>query len=288
MVRFPLLAALLLLALFTGGCISWAPGWELPPPPPSGGDASLLYAQGQELFARADTRAKLEQAAQLFETAAAAEPTHTMALTRACEAKCLLGAAYAESRTAKRTAYRAAIALCERAMATNPDFAARVAKGETVGQAAAVLGQREMGAMHFWVTAVSYRFKETLSPLAYPFNLRWIERERAVLQRMDEIDPSWGSGAVRFSLAIFDLALPSRFGGDLNRARTVLDQLVADYPERMLPRWGRAKYLYTKTKEREAQRRDLEWVTAREPSPDPNEYAWEVYFRADARRLLAR
>ncbi len=288
MVPFRRLPLLLLTALVSGGCISWTPGWQLAAPPPSGGDASLLYAQGQEIFARADTRSELEQAAQLFEAAAAADSTHTMALTRACEARCLLGAAYADSRAAKRAAYGAAIALCERAMATNADFAARVASGETVDQAAGVLGHREMGAMHFWVTAVSYRFKETLSPLAYPFNLRWIERERVVLQRMAEIDPSWGRGAVRFSFGIFYLALPARFGGDRGRARTILDQLVADYPERMLPRWGRAKYLYAKTKEREAQRLDLEWVAAREPSPDPDEYAWEVYFRADARRLLAR
>lgn len=200
----------------------------------------------------------------------------------------MLGAAYSESRAAKRTAYRAALARCERAMASNPDFAGRLAKGETVDQAASALGPREMGAMHFWVTAVSYRFKETLSPFAYPFNLRWIERERAVLQRMLELDPEWGRGAVRFSRGISYLALPARFGGDLDRSRAILDQLAADNPERMLPRWGRARNLFAKTGETEAQRVDLEWVAAREPSSDPDGYAWEVYFRADARRLLAR
>ena len=257
-------------------------------PPPSGGHAAHFFAQGEEIFGRAGTRSAVDQAAQLFEAAAAADPTHTKALTRACEARCLLGAGYANSRSDKRTAYRAALALCERAMASNPDFAGRVAKGETVDQAASALGPREMGGMHFWVTAVSYRFKKTLSPFAYPLNLRWIERERAVLQRMHELDPEWGRGAVRFSLEIFYLALPARFGGDLDRSRAILDQLVVDYPERMLPRWGRATYLYSRTGEKEAQRVDLEWVAAREPSSDPDEYAWEVYFRADARRLLAR
>lgn len=287
MTRVPLLPVLLA-ALASGGCMSWTPGWERPMPPPTGGDAPALFAQASDAFARAASRPALERAARLFEAAAAADPAHTEALSRACESWCLLGAGYGSSRADKRAAYRSAIALCERAMATNSDFAARVARGEPVDQAAAVLGEREMRAMHFWVTAVSYRFKETLSPLAYPFNLRWIERERAVMQRMEQLDPEWGRGALRFSWGIFYLALPARFGGDMARSRTVLDQLVADYPKRMLPRWGRAKYFYPRTGEEEARRRDLEWVAAREPSPEPDEYAWEVYFRTDARRLLAR
>lgn len=287
MIRLPFLPVLLAV-LASGGCMSWTPGWEQPTPPQAAGDAPALFAQGQDVFARADSRPALERAARLFEAAATADPTHTEALTRACEARCLLGAGYASTRADKRATYRVAIALCERAMATNPDFAARVARGEPVDQAAAALGEPEMGAMHFWVTSVSYRFKETLSPLAYPFNLRWIERELAVLQRMDQLDAEWGRGALRFSVGIFYLALPARFGGDMARSRAILDQLVADYPERMLPRWGRAKYFYGKTGEEEARRRDLGWVAAREPSPDPDEYAWEVYFRADARRLLAR
>ncbi len=277
-----------LLALAAGGCLSWTPGWRLPASRPGAGDAATLFAQGAETLARADSRPAVELAGRLFEAAAAADSTHTEALTRACEAYCLLGAGYTSGRAAKRALYARAITLCERAMASNPEFAARVSRGEPLSKAIEALGEREMGAMHFWVTAVSYRFKETLSPLAYPFNLRWIERQRAVLERMDAIDPQWGAGSLRFAWAVYYLALPARFGGDLERSRAIFDELIAAHPDSMLPRWGRAKYFYPKTKEREARRRDLEWVATREPSPHPDEYPWEAYFRADARRLLAR
>jgi len=172
-------------------------------------------------------------------------------------------------------------------MATNPSFARRVSAGETIDVAAEALGSAEMGAMHFWVTAVSYRFKETLPPLLYPFNMRWIERERALLERMTAVDPDWGDGAVAFAQGIFFLALPKRFGGDMARSRELLDTLVEAHPGSLLPRWGRAKYYSDKTGDRDAKRRDLRWVVARDPAAAPGSYPWNVYFHADAARMLA-
>lgn len=277
------------LALLTTACMSWTPGWQTRPAASRGPDpAAALLAEAHAELARADSRAALVRAIALFERAALAAPDDVAAATGACEAWCLLGAGYETGRAAKRRAYTAAIQHCEREMATNPGFSRRVAAGEPFDAVIAELGEAEMGAMHFWVTAVSYRFKETLSPLLYPFNLRWIERERAVIERMTSVDPDWGDGAAAFAQGIFFLALPERFGGDMARSRELLDTLVESHPGALLPRWGRAKYYHDKTGDRAAWRRDLEWVAARDPAAATGSFPWNAYFHADARRMLAK
>lgn len=275
------------LVTISAGCMSWTPGWELRPTRSSQTDAAMLLLRARATFDGADTAAKVKLAIESFEAASMADPANVDAATGACEAWCLLGAGYETRRSAKRHAYTAAVQHCERAMAINPEFARRIGAGESIDTAVTALGPAEMGAMHFWVTAVSYRFKETLPPLLYPFNLRWIERERVLLEQMTGVDPSWGDGAVAFAQAIFLLALPERFGGDMTRSRELLDTLVEAYPASLLPRWGRAKYYFDKTGDREAQGRDLRWVVARDPATANGQYPWNVYFHADAVRMLA-
>ena len=101
-------------------------------------------------------------------------------------------------------------------------------------------------------------------------------------------DPEWGDGAVGFAWGIYYVALPESVGGDLERSRTILDGLVAARPDALLPRWGRGKYFHTRTRDKEACRRDLEWVVSQDPRRAPGKLAWNVYFHADASLLLER
>ena len=59
-------------------------------------------------------------------------------------------------------------------------------------------------------------------------------------------------------------------------------------PTSLLTRWGRAKYFYVMTGDREAFRRDLEWVIAQPAETQDNTLAWNLYFQRDARETLAR
>jgi len=103
--------------------MSWTPGWELQPGAVSSENAPELLESAKTEFDRADTPQRLWLAIDRFEAASEADPDSLEAATGACEAWCLLGAAYSPNRSAKRHAYTRAVQYCERAMATNPSFA---------------------------------------------------------------------------------------------------------------------------------------------------------------------
>ena len=204
----------------------------------------------------------------------------------AAEYSCLMGAAYSESRREKAQLYMDAVLLSERALFNNSEFAAEIRSGETRDKAARVLGADDLEAMHFWVTALSYYFKECVNPLRMPFNMKWMDRSTAFLERMQEIDPDWNYGAAHFALGIYYLALPSFAGGDMELSRQSMDKAIEVAPNSLLARWGRAKYFFEKTGDRAGFVEDLEWVLAQDPRAASSPYPWNVYFQRDAKEML--
>jgi len=66
------------------------------------------------------------------------------------------------------------------------------------------------------------------------------------------------------------------------------DKTVEAGPNWLYAKWGRAKYLYTQKKYRQAFQRDLEWVVSQDPRSCDSPYPANVFFQKDARDLLAR
>lgn len=283
----------LALQLPAGGCMSWTPGWEGAPPPgasaAAGGIApgpALVLAE--ELFEGAVDAPGLRRAIGAFEAALPSAADAGAVLARLSEAHILLGAAYAEGRREKAQAFTTGIRHAERAMAENPAFLRRVEAGEPLGDASAELARAEIRPMLFWVTGVSYYYKECLGGLGHLLQFRWMLRTRQVMDRMMELDPAYEHGAVPFSLAIYFIGLPASAGRDLERSAGLFAQSVADAPTSLLAPWGRAKYLHVKTGDRAAFREDLEWVLAQDPARAESPLRWNVYFQRDARELLGR
>jgi tetratricopeptide (TPR) repeat protein len=267
--------------------MSWTPGWELQPTAARSGDAASRRTEGDELFSTADSRESLLAALDAYRSALAVDPADYATLARACEAATLLGAAYESSVSGKRRAYRQAIQLCEAAMATNAEFRASVASRRPIGEAAAALTSREADAMFFWVTAVSYYFKECLWGPAHLLHFRWMLRARDVLACLTEVAPETDRGRISFTWGIYYLALPASAGGDMDASRAHFESAARSAPDSLLVRWGRAKYLAVKTGDRALFTSDLEWVLAQDPRAATSPYPWNVYFRRDARALLA-
>jgi len=279
--------------------MSWTPGWESPssargPGGASGradaapvGDSSAAQARAETLFANAVDAPRLRQAIAAYDEALRLAPEPGGALVRLAEAHILYGAAYASGRHEKARSYTTGIRYAERAMALNPGFRRRVAAGESLGEASAELGSADLRPMLFWVTGVSYYYKECLSALGHLTQFRWMLRTRQVMERMMVLDSGYEHGAVPFSLGIYFIGLPSSAGRDLDRSAALLAEAVAASPTSLLARWGRAKYLHVKTRDRAAFRRDLEWVLAQDPAHGDSPLRWNVYFQRDARELLA-
>ncbi len=291
--RYPLALLLVL-----GGCMAWTPGWENPSGStgpgaeagalaPAAPDGAAL-ARAESAFENAVDGDRLQLAIREYEVALPSASDPGAVLARLSEAHVLQGAAYADGKRAKALAYITGIRYAERAMALNPAFLGRVEAGDALGEASAELTRVEIRPMLFWVTGVSYYYKECLGGLGHLLQFRWMLRSRQVMERMMELDPAYEHGAVPFSLAIYFIGLPASAGRDLERSAELLAQSVADAPTSLLARWGRAKYLHVRTGDRAAFREDLEWVLAQDPARAESPQRWNVYFQRDARDLLGR
>ncbi len=278
--------AIVLASVLLGGCMSWSPGWEVSAFPPSDEETSTLLESADRLFESASDGDQLRRAIDTYERVLASNPGNRRALDRLAEANILYGAAYSKGKKEKAASYRAGITWAESSMATNTAFRRRVESGATVGEAANELNRDELKAMLLWVTGVSYYFKECLSVPGKLVHFRWMTRTREVMERMLAIDQDFENGAVLFSLGIYHIASPPGAGRDLDLSAQYLDKAIASGPASLLVRWGRAKYFYSRTEDRDGFRSDLEWVVAQDPRAATSPFPWNVYFQRDARQML--
>lgn len=273
-------------ALLTG-CVSWQSAYPTTTPTHAV-DAGLAAKldEAERLANDAGDRARLVEAISAYETVLAEDPANFRALSQLGQLTILLGAAYTEDKAEKGRLYQRAGDYNVAALYTNPEFRQLVDAGATLAEATRVLGAREMDPMGFWCQSVFYFFKERLGTFERIANFRWIQEAQQVLARMEEIDPDWRRGGIPFSLAVVNIALPASAGGDNAKAKEFIDTAVASHPGMIRNRWGRAKYYYSVMGNAAAFREDLNWVLRQDPRQG-GPYAWNVYFQADARRLLA-
>ena len=284
----PLVLSILLLSgCATARKASWTPGWAGPTVATARPVGAADRARAQQLGDAVDSADTARAAIQAWEAVVAAQPGDAEAWTEIGILRLLEGAAFRQSGPERLVSYHAALQACERAMATNPDFLRHVQAGQTTAQAAAALGAREMAAMQFWSTGVFYIFRDCLGLYGRIVNFRLMDSAKAMLVRMDEVDPAWEEYATTFSWGIYYLAMPSSRGGDKAKARECFDRAVRLGEHRLLPRWGRGKYFYAAVGEHAAARADLEAVVARELQGLAGNASWNRYFKAEAARLLA-
>ncbi len=283
-----LLISVLSGTLPTARAVSWTPGWSLPTTPNTPPASAETRANAKNLGDAVDSAESARTAILAWETITAAQPGDTAAWTELACLRLLEGAAYRQSSSARLACYIAALQDCERAMATNPEFLRRVQSGQTVAQASTALGPREMVAMHFWATGVFYIFRDCLGFFGRVYNSNQMDNAKAMLVRMDAVDPTWEESTSTFSWGIYYLAMPSSRGGDKAKARECFDRAVKLGVNRTIPRWGRGKYFYVAMGETAASQADLAAVAAREIDDLGGSRPWNRYLKAEATRLLAK
>jgi hypothetical protein len=77
-------------------------------------------------------------------------------------------------------------------------------------------------------------------------------------------------------------------GGDLKKSSEYFskaDEVGAGW---LHVRFTRAKLLHAKTGDREAFRKDLEWVLAQDPHLAMNLYPYNVYYQREAKKMLGQ
>jgi len=278
---------LLTLIFLLGGCVSWQPAWEQTPKSGKTADAELLLKKAQALALKAEDRTTLQNAMSVYNSVLEVDPANYQALSALGNLYILLGAAYTDDRSEKIQLYRKAMRFSEQAMYTNSEFRHRVDLGQKPWEASQALTQREVDAMFYWVTAVLYYFKEGMSLPEKIANVKWIQWSGDFLLRIESLDPTWGGGGVQFSLALYYGILPQSMGGDSKKSEAYLDQSFEIGPDWLLNRWGRAKYFAVRDKNRSRFEADLRWVVDQDIHKAGGDYAWKVYFRRDAEKMLS-
>jgi len=286
----PGLVALLLSCSALAGCMSFKPEWnstESAARPASGVvDADLALAH--EASQRALDAAGLRAAMAAYEKVLAEDPRNYDALVTLANHSILMGTAYTEARDAKRKLYDRAMRLGERAMYTNSEFKVLADGGARPWEACGVLTEKEMSAIMVWMNALLYNFKECMSSPVRMFNIRWMTHLDPMLDRMEQLDESWEQGAVPFTRAFYYFVVPRSLGGDREKAAGAFARAVELGPNRLVIRWGRARFFDVLTKNREGFVDDLQWVAARDPETCSDAPAWKAYVQRDAKALLQK
>lgn len=283
---FTVLVGALLAPVLAGCALSWQPAVSDAREDQPTLESIELLRQAEQTFNRAETRDSLVAAIEAYRRVLDRNSGDYQALVMLSTQQILLGTAHTRGRGEKSRTFRSAMRDAELAMYTNQDFKALVEQGETLWEAARVLDSAEVEAMFFWVTALQYEFKEGMSLAGKIRNIRWLQHALLVLNRIEEVAPDFGEGAVEFAKVICLYALPASFGGDKDLGDDYMRKAVARGEDRLLPRWARGKYYYPIVGDQEKSRDDLAWVAAQDPVDFTDPYPWRVYFLDDAGLLL--
>jgi hypothetical protein len=282
-VKKAVLPVLISLVLFSGcGKKHWEPSWQEAGPLTTTAPADQLYAKAWEKFQQAADRAGVMATLEAMQQVLAATPSHREALAYLGNLHILIGTAYTVDREEKIAHFRRAIKYCERSMYVNPQFRAAVERGKKPWEAATTLQAEDAPAMLFWVVALQYEFKEGMTLPAKITNVGWMKYGISFLDRISQVAPDFGNGAVEFAYSICYSALPFFLGGDTDLGKVYLEKSIDKGKGYLLPRWGRGKYFHQVTGDRKSARQDLEWVASQKPEACNDPYPWRIHFITDA------
>ena len=281
---FIVLFSLVLFCL--SGCANYEPGWKKLPKATAAGDVKALTEKSDKMVKEADSKEKLLELIKINEEIVAIEPANFKALTALGNYLFLLGFAYTPDIAEKSKLYTRAVEYSEMAMYTNRGFAELVDKGESIYEASSALTEREMEPMFYWYCAGGQRWTHCLGLWGKIANFRIPAKSKIVLNRMAAIDENWHRGQVMFCYATLYTIPPAIFGGDMKKGKEYFDKAVALGPDCANHFVIRAKYYQTKSKDKEAFKKDLEQAISIDPARSSSPYPWSAYYHEEAKRML--
>ncbi|MDF7822434.1 TRAP transporter TatT component family protein [Pontiellaceae bacterium B12227] len=278
---FPLSICILLT-----GCISM-PDPELISSSGSNDDHVSMREEALMELSKAESEEAVFQSIESLEALLLSDAEDFDVLVRLSNLYIFKGATLEKKVRSKRAAFVQALYYCEAAMMTSPAFRQKIESGAEIWEAASVLDEPFVPAMSFWATALFYQFDECMNKLFKPFNLRWIQRAEEVLSNAYQLDPDWGGGQLHFTYGIYYL-MPKIAGGDLDKSKDYFQKAIEAGPQWMLNRWGRARYLYAVTGNKDGQLEDFAWVLAQDPYQLEGPVFWNLYCQEDAKHWIEK
>jgi hypothetical protein len=277
---------MIVIAVLSGCAMKFESSWreaEVDQPTPQ---SEALVKQAQSDYEQADDRASLLTSIDAYKKVLSENPGDYIALVALSNQHILLATAYTEECEEKSAKFRLAMKYAELAMYTNREFKTRVIAGTDLWDAADSLNKEQVEAMFFWVTALQYEFKESMGLTRKIVNVSWMEHALKFLNRVEQVAPDYGGGAVEVAKVICYYVLPGFKGGSEQKGDAYMARAVAKGENWLMPRWARGKYYYEMKGEEQKAREDLEWVANQDATQFNDPFAWKIHFQDDARTLL--
>ncbi|HPJ36046.1 MAG TPA: TRAP transporter TatT component family protein [Spirochaetota bacterium] len=284
LIRFILLAFIISVT----GCISWDEGWKTKVQTTGTGDVKALLASAASLEATADTAAKVKDVIAAYEKVIAIDPGNYDALAKAGEFAMLNGYIYAKNKKEKEEYYLKAINYCERAMYTNPEFKKLADKGKSAWECTDALTQKEMSAMFYWYVSAGQYWTECFGSFSHLLNFSLPGKVNAILQKMSDINPDTMNGRVHMAWGSFYAIVPGFLGGDMKKSEEEFSKAVKAGPDIFVNYYTRARYLHVNKGDKDAFKKDLEFIISNDISRNKIDYAWNFGYKMKAKELLAK
>jgi len=274
------------LLFFAVGCISWDEGWKTKFQAAGQGDVKVLLASAASMEASADSAEKIKNLIAAYEKIITIEPGNYMVLCKLGEFTHLYAYIYATNKNDKAEYHLKAIKYCERAMYTNPKFKELADRGKPTWECVDVLTAKEMTAMYFWYVAIGQYWTECFNPISHLLNFYWPARANKVLKKLTALDPDWGHGRIHMAWGSAYSILPGFLGGDTKKSAEEFTKAIKIGPDSLVNYYTRAKYLHVKNGNREAFKKDLEYILSADIKKIDYDYPWSVGFQFKAKELL--
>ena len=280
--------ALISSSIFISGSMSWKSGWLQFEEPSMQEDISELLGKANHLIQSADTKEKVLELIKTYENALKISPKNREAIFGAGLYSLLIGVGYADKKEEKRTYYLKMITYFEQKMYLNQEFANLVDRGEKVWEACRVLSRDDLNDLFDYYLGIGMLWKECLSGVEKIFNLHWGARFKKMLKTMFEIDPTWGGGSPYYAWAGYYASAPRFFGNDMEKSEEYYMKAIELGPGMLNFRRTRALLLHTQNKNRDAFKKDLNWVLSQDPKEVQHylTYPWNIFIQRNAQDML--
>ena len=268
--------------------MNWIPGWHNIEEPSMQGDISELLEEAKQLIKSADTKQKVLDLIRIYKWALKIEPGNREALRGASWYSFLIALGYSNEKEGKCKYFKQSIGYCEQLMYLNQNFKKLVDGGDRTWEACRALSKNDIDALFLFWVASSCLWADCQNGFEKMIQLKWTARGKKELRTLMEIDPTWGGGTPYYAWAVYFTGAPRIAGGDMKKAEVFYEKAIQLGPDMLNYRRTRAMLFHTKRKDKEAFKKDLNWVISQDPTKDRHyfTYPFSVFLQREAREAL--
>ena len=264
-----ILSLLLALPAFVGCAASRQAGWERAAQSASidqPKDAALLMREADERWKERSTREGLLRAIEAYERVLVADAHHKGALTRLSRAYYFLADGYTDDPEEKKRLWEQGTTYGERALATSPEFLARVEETGKVEEAVQLLGLDYIDAIYWTATNLGKWARLE----GFTTMLKHKSRIKGMIERVTTLDETFFYGAPHRYWGAYYAVAPSFAGGDMRKSEASFRRALEIEPDYFGTRVLFADYYAKKAGDRVLFEEMLEYVLQGDPTILPD------------------